>query len=152
MQQNGMAGKPVTAGGLWEEIKELVGANGNPPPPNDKDDIEKIRASDDSYVKVGRWMSPEEFHAMRTSGRVQEGAGGQTFAATSGPNSFIKQAKPGSVYVEFQVQSRHLLQGGRADWVKFIGPNAPRSQQMMLRKQGGELLPKVRDIQLRFGK
>ncbi|MBF2715071.1 RHS repeat-associated core domain-containing protein [Agrobacterium vitis] len=95
---------------------------------------------------VGRWMSKTEYEGMRASGRAQEGGGGQTFVATSGPDSFRKQAPPGSIYVEFKVESRHLLKGGREDWKKLIGPSASASQKRMLEKQGGEILPSVYDM------
>lgn len=91
-------------------------------------------------------MSIDELALMNQTGRMQEGAGGLTFAVTSGPQSFLKQAKTGSLYVEFNVSTKSLLQGGKSDWVKTIGPSAPKSQQFMLKKQGGEMLPKVKNI------
>ncbi|MDQ1813295.1 Ig-like domain-containing protein [Massilia sp. CCM 9210] len=97
-------------------------------------------------VRVGRWMSPAEYQAMKLTGRMQEGAGGATSIATSGPASFAKQAPSGSVYVEFSVPKSSLLQGGQAEWFKVIGPNAPRSMQFMLQKQGGQQLPQVDNL------
>jgi RHS repeat-associated protein len=97
-------------------------------------------------VTVGRWMSREELALMQSTGRVVEGAGGSTYVATSGAQSFMRQAQPGSVYVEFGVPKTSLLQGGQADWFKMIGPSAPRSMQFMLQKQGGEMLPKVQNL------
>ncbi|OUS69426.1 hypothetical protein B5G52_17065 [Pseudoalteromonas sp. A601] len=99
-----------------------------------------------SVTRVGRWMSTKEYALMKESKRIQEGAGGMTFGSTSGSMSFFRQANPGSIYVEFNVASKSLLKGGKPDWVKAIGPNAPKSQQFMLKKQGGELLPKVNKI------
>jgi hypothetical protein len=97
------------------------------------------------YTKVGRWMSREELEAMMKSGKVQEGAGGLTFVATDGPGSFTA-APAGSVYVEFEVPTNSLLQGGKANWFKLIGPNASKTMQFMLQKQGGEMLPSVRNL------
>jgi hypothetical protein len=97
-------------------------------------------------MTVGRWMSREELALMQSTGRVVEGAGGSTYVATSGAQSFMKQAQPGSVYVQFGVPKTSLLQGGQADWFKMIGPSAPRSMQFLLQKQGGEMLPKVQNL------
>jgi hypothetical protein len=47
-------------------------------------------------------MSEAEYQTMQSTGRIVEGAGGQTFAATNGVNSFAAAAK-GSVYAEFEV-------------------------------------------------
>lgn len=84
--------------------------------------------------------------AMRKTGQVQEGAGGLTFGSVKGAGDFMKQAKPGSVYVEYDVPINSLLPGGREGWVKIIGPNAAKSQKFKLGKQGGEISPKVQNI------
>lgn len=83
---------------------------------------------------------------MVLSGRVQEGAGGVTSVATSGPASFAKQAPPGSIYVEFRVAAKSLLQGGTSDWRKLVGPQAAPSQKSLLQKQGGEMLPRFEGL------
>jgi hypothetical protein len=82
---------------------------------------------------------------MASTGQVVEGAGGQTFVATGGSGAFTSAAK-GSVYAEFQVPTSSLIQGGQANWFKILGPNAKASQQFILNKQGGELLPKVQNL------
>ena len=99
-------------------------------------------------IRVGRWMSKAEYQNMLATKRVQEGGGGLTFSSTDGPGSFMKQAPKGSVYVEYDVPADSLLPGGKAGWVKNIGPNAPKSQILMLNKKGGEMLPKVSNIEL----
>lgn len=95
---------------------------------------------------VGRWMSQNEYDAMKASGRVQEGAGGATSVATSRSSSFAKQAKPGSIYVEFRVPRNSLLQGGQSDWRIIVGPSANRLQMRALEKQGGEMLPRFEGL------
>lgn len=100
----------------------------------------------EEMIRVGRWMKRDEYEKMLATGQMQQGGGGQTFVATSGPTSFASQAPPGSAYVEFDVPKSSLLQGGRADWLKGIGPDAPRSMQISLQKQGGVLLPRVENI------
>lgn len=97
-------------------------------------------------MRVGRWMSEEEYRKMKLTGRVQEGAGGSTSVVANGPESFLSQARLGCVYVEFDVSKASLLQGGQLDWYKLVGPNAPKSMKFMLDKQGGELLPEVSNL------
>jgi hypothetical protein len=82
---------------------------------------------------------------MAKTGQMVEGAGGQTFVATGGANAFDAAAK-GSVYAEFQVPTNSLIQGGQSNWYKVLGPSAKPSQQYMLKKQGGELLPYIQGL------
>ncbi|CAB3909747.1 hypothetical protein LMG26842_05806 [Achromobacter dolens] len=109
----------------------------------------ETRIVDDiSVTRVGRWMSPDELAQMQSSGRVVQGGGGQTFISTNGTLDFKGAAPKGSVYVEFDVPANSLLQGGKEGWFKLIGPDASKSQQFMLNKQGGERLPVVKNIEI----
>jgi hypothetical protein len=94
---------------------------------------------------VGRWMSKSEYELMAKTGKIIEGAGGQTYVATGGPSAFNAAAK-GSVYAEFQVPSSSLLQGGQSNWFKLIGPNAGKAMQGALQKQGGKILPNIQNL------
>jgi hypothetical protein len=98
------------------------------------------------YTRVGRWMSETEYKAMKATNKMQEGAGGQTFTATSGPDSYRRQTKKGNVYVEFDVPTNSLLEGGQADWFKTIGQGANKSMKDKLQKQGGVMNPEVKNI------
>lgn len=98
-----------------------------------------------AYTTVGRWMSEAELKAMNATERVVEGAGGQTFVTTGGATSYAGAAK-GSIYVEFQVPTRSLLQGGKDAWFKMIGPNANQAMKSQLQKQGGEMLPRFKNL------
>jgi hypothetical protein len=80
---------------------------------------------------VGRWMSKAEYEMKVKTGRMVEGAGGQTFVATGGPEAFTAAAK-GSVYVEFQVPTNSLLQGGQVNWFKVLGSNSAKALQAAL--------------------
>jgi hypothetical protein len=51
-----------------------------------------------------------------------------------------------SFFAEFDVPSNSLLQGGKEGWLKMIGPDASKSQQFLLNKQGGQHLPEVKNI------
>lgn len=46
------------------------------------------------------------------------------------------------------IPKKSLLQGGKDGWYKMLGPNASKSQQFLLNKQGGGILPYVSDIQI----
>ncbi|MDR2039448.1 MAG: hypothetical protein LBQ60_16115 [Bacteroidales bacterium] len=94
---------------------------------------------------VGRWMSKREYAAMKSGTTVLEGAGGQTFVTQGGSHLFSGAAR-GSVYAEFQVPTNSLLQGGKQGWFKMLGPNASKSQQYLLQKQGGPLLPQYQNL------
>ncbi len=75
-----------------------------------------------------------------------QGGGGQTFISTNGVNDFKGAAPKGSVYVEFDVPSSSLIQGGKDGWYKMLGSDAKPSQKYQLDKQGGSLTPDVNNI------
>ncbi|WP_422047497.1 hypothetical protein [Rosenbergiella metrosideri] len=99
-----------------------------------------------SVTRVGRWMSSDELAQMQSSGKVVQGGGGQTFISTNGVNDFKGAAPKGSVYVEFDVPSSSLIQGGKDGWYKMLGSDAKPSQKYQLDKQGGSLTPDVNNI------
>ena len=68
--------------------------------------IKARRATKESsrMVRVGRWMCRDEYDKMVKTGKVQESYSGITHVANPADyNAFYKQAKKGSVYVEFDV-------------------------------------------------
>ena len=76
-------------------------------------------------MRVGRWMSPAEHDAMVETGMVQEGAGGVTSVANPADiNAYMRQAAPGTRYVEFNVPGDVLRQGGAPGWGIIPGPNS----------------------------
>ncbi|WP_367863604.1 hypothetical protein [Pseudomonas guariconensis] len=104
--------------------------------------------NDVNMTRVGRWMSPDELAQMQSTSKVVQGGGGQTFISTNGVSDFKGPAPKGYVYVEFDVPANSLLQGGKEGWFKMIGPDASKSQQFLLNKQGGEHLPVVKNIEI----
>ena len=81
--------------------------------------------------RVGRWMSKGEYDEMVRTGMVQEGAGGVTYVSRPADMaSYVKQAKPGSLYVEFDV-SVSSLRNTQAGWAKIIGPNSIDARYMI---------------------
>jgi len=99
-------------------------------------------------TRVGRWMSENELLKIQSSNRIIEGAGGQTYVSTNGLNDFKGAALNNSVYVEFDAPTNSLIPGGKSGWFKMLGESASKSQQYMLQKQGGEILPKVTNIKI----
>jgi len=108
--------------------------------------------SDINVTRVGRWMSSDELAQIQNGGAVVQGAGGQTFVSTNGALDYKPTALNGSVYVEFDVPTNSLLQGGNEGWFKLIGPDANRSQQFLLNKQGGTQLPPFYNISVKDSK
>ena len=93
-------------------------------------------------TKVGRWMSKIEYSTMSKTQQMVEGAGGKTSVSTGGPNAF-KGAVKGSVYAEFEVPTKSLVQGGQSNWYSVIGPNANKVMKSAVYKQGGSLLNEI---------
>jgi hypothetical protein len=76
-------------------------------------------------------MSREEHDAMAATGRVQEGAGGTTYVAhPADPAAFVRQARPGAGYVEFDVPASSLSPAGQPGWAQIRGPNHWLSQRI----------------------
>ena len=77
-------------------------------------------------TRVGRWMSQEEYSKMVETGKVQMSPNGNTsyVANPSDINAFGSQAKPGSIYVEFDVDSSRIYQAGNDGWGQIPGPGS----------------------------
>lgn len=87
-------------------------------------------------TKVGRWMSPNEFSAMQKTNMVQESMSGTTHVAfPADANAFMRQAQPGSMYVEFFVPSNSLKVTNLADgWAKILGPRSVEGRLALKKK------------------
>ena len=69
---------------------------------------EGVVAPGEKLVRVGRWMSQNEYDEMARTGMVQESpTGGKDVVFPPDPESF-KAADPGSLYVEFDVPESSL--------------------------------------------
>ena len=74
-------------------------------------------------TRVGRWMSQAEYDKMVKTKVVQESYSGTTHVANPASiDAFGKQAKPGQVYVEFDVPTTSLKQTNKG-WAKILGSN-----------------------------
>jgi RHS repeat-associated protein len=73
-------------------------------------------------VRVGRWMSKAELAKMQKTNRVQESDTGTTHVALPADKSaYQKQARAGSLYVEFDVP-RSSVKKTQEGWAKILGP------------------------------
>ncbi|MGM0715516.1 MAG: RHS repeat-associated core domain-containing protein, partial [Bacillota bacterium] len=91
-------------------------------------------------TRVGRWMSREEYDTMVKTGKVPESYTGTTYVANpADANAFGKQAKPGSIYVEFDVPTSSLKQTNEG-WAKIVGPN---SLEGRLAAKKGQQIPQM---------
>ena len=98
--------------------------------------------------RVGRWMSEKEYNAMTSTGYVQESYSGTTHVARpANPNAFIKQAKVGSYYVEFDVPASSLVNSGNG-WARILGPHSIDAKLAILRNQPIPQMPKATNIVL----
>jgi RHS repeat-associated protein len=98
-------------------------------------------------TRVGRWMSPAELKAMQESGVVQESAGGLTHVTNPANPEAFKAARPGSVFVEFDVPASAVQSGGRTDWGTIHGPSSVRGR--IAARKGEKLeMPRVTNIKV----
>ena len=79
-----------------------------------------------SKITVGRWMSQSEYEKMVATGRVQVSPNGNTtyVASPADINAYSKQAKKGSIYVEFDVDASSVQPAGREGWAQIPGPDS----------------------------
>jgi RHS repeat-associated protein len=124
------------------------GTEGKNPPPFDRpmagDNIGvNLRGEgmgEAATTRVGRWMSKAEYDTMVKTGKVSESYTGTTHVANpADANAFGKQAKPGSMYVEFDVPTSSLKQTNDG-WASIVGPN---SLQGRYAAKKGEPIPEM---------
>ena len=77
-------------------------------------------------TRVGRWMSKVEYNKMIETGKVQMSDNGNATSVVNpaDPNAFKSQAKPGTIYVEFDVPINSIQPGGNANWGIISGPGS----------------------------
>jgi len=78
----------------------------------------------ENWVRVGRWMSRSEYDLMVGTAQVQESSSGTTHVAfPADPAAFQAQAKPGSLYAEFDVPAGSI-KPTQSGWAKILGPSS----------------------------
>ncbi|NDP59174.1 MAG: hypothetical protein GZ090_07445 [Oxalobacteraceae bacterium] len=83
---------------------------------------------------------------MNVSGKVQESFSGTTHVAVpANPSAFVNQARPGSVYVEFNVPTSSLKETSQG-WSKIIGPNSLEGRLALRKGQSVPQMPNATEI------
>ena len=118
------------------DVEELAKKQGLKP------NLQLFAEEEPKLVKVGRWMCKKEYENMIKTGKVQMSNDNKVHVV-SPPNmdSFGKQAPKNSLYVEFEVPSNTISNGGADGW-KII--NGPGSLLDRLNEKKG--LPKIEDM------
>lgn len=102
-------------------------------------------------TRVGRWMSQEEYDKMISTGMVQPSQKGMTHVACpSDIGAFGRQAKKGSLYVEFDIPNDAVLtQGGAESWKIIHGPGSPKDKLSKMKGLPGiSQMPKATNIKI----
>ena len=108
--------------------------------------------ANERMTRVGRWMNVDEYNKMMKTGMVQEGGGGQTYAAFT-KDGFMKQAASDAVYVEFDVPtSSFKVTNPDSGWIRFKSPLSVEGK--LAGKKGLPIpqFPKAENIKLIGGK
>ncbi|MCX4674732.1 polymorphic toxin-type HINT domain-containing protein [Streptomyces sp. NBC_01433] len=96
-------------------------------------------------ANVGRWMSPDEYQKMVSTGMVQEGKGGYTYVVSPGDPEAYRPTYKGSIYVEFDVPKSSIIAGGRPGDYKMANPDTLFGR-ILAKKGGTPGMPEARNI------
>ncbi len=95
-------------------------------------------------VRVGRWMSPEEYNKMIETGKVQMSPNGnRTFVSNPADIEAFQSSAKGSVYIEFDVDKNYIFQAGQENWGQIPGPGSKFDK--LLEKRGVPILDGMPD-------
>lgn len=123
-----------TNGGIVEDVFSNVVSEALDGDRREKDYVETVR--------VGRWMSQDEYDKMVETGRVQISADNKVHVANPADiDAFMKQAPKDSIYVEFDVPINTLSPGGAAGWGIINGPGSLLDR--LYAKKG---LPRIKEM------
>lgn len=93
-------------------------------------------------------MSQAEYDKMNATGMVQESYSGTTHVANPASiDAFGKQAKPGQIYVEFDVPTSTLKQTNTG-WAKILGPNTVEARLAAKKGQPMPEIPSATNIEI----
>ncbi len=106
----------------------------------------------ENWVRVGRWMSQLEYDLMVSTAQVQESNSGTTHVVfPAAPAAFQAQAKPGSVYAEFDVPASSI-KPTQSGWAKIVGPNSLEGRLAFRAGKPRPQMPQARNIQYHITK
>ena len=99
------------------------------------------------FVRVGRWMSPQEYDLMTATGFVQESRSGTTHVASPADQAaFQAQAAVGSLNIEFDVP-RDSVKATQPGWAKILGPNTLEARLAAAKGRPMPQMPPAANIQ-----
>ncbi|MCP4494114.1 MAG: hypothetical protein GY820_43450 [Gammaproteobacteria bacterium] len=97
--------------------------------------------------RVGRWMSFDEFKKLMNTNKVQESYSGVTHVADpANAETFMKQAKKNTAYVEFDVPASSLKATSDKGVSQIIGPNSAPGRLAAKRGEAIPEMPTVKNI------
>jgi hypothetical protein len=99
-------------------------------------------------IRVGRWMSETEFQKMLDSNFVQKSKGNMTHITNPANPDAFKAAKPGSIYVEFDVPASSVVPGGKEGWGIIPGSGSIYDKLNIRKGLPGYKMPKATNIQI----
>ena len=157
---NKMAGQPINQGVgkaiAWgmatgvaaQGLGEIAGAGrGGAGIPGGKSARTMAADSRGATKTVGRWMSSDELAKMQTTGKVQEGGGGQTRVADPATPNTYKNPPKEDVYTEFDVPAKRVLPHS-AGTGRIPGPTSPDAR-VPGRNPADYEMPKAENIKVK---
>ena len=97
-------------------------------------------------VRVGRWMSQQEYDRMAATAYVQESRSGTTHVVLpANPSAFQAQAALGSLYAEFDVP-RSSIKPTQQGWAKILGPATLEARLALAKGQPIPQMPRAENI------
>ena len=91
-----------------------------------------FKSEQNKIVRVGRWMSEDEFLKIRSGNLVDTYGGGGAIHVSypASYNAFGKQAVSGSIYVEFDIPIYSIKNAGNG-WARILGPHSIESRLLI---------------------
>ena len=104
-------------------------------------------ADGNDLIRVGRWMSRQEYDQMTATGHVEESSSGTTHVPLpADQNAYQAQATSGSLYVEFDVP-RDSVKPTQSGWAKVLGPSTLEARLAAAKGQPIPQMPPAKNIQ-----
>jgi hypothetical protein len=106
-----------------------------------------IAANGTKWVRVGSWMSRTEYDAMLKAMKTQPRNGNMHHVLLKGREGFRKQAKPGWVYVEYDIPADTFIGvGGEDGWGILFSEESVMGKLYIKNGKTNVRLPEVKNI------